>query len=155
MTTDYFAELYRYDSLMNRRVLEQLRSLDRLDERGRKILSHLLQAQKLWLMRMQGEDYRSLVVWPELSWEECEEVIKRNTLEWDTFIAELEEEELDREITYRTSKGDEFRSSFRQILTHVLLHGSYHRGQLALTVRQSGEEPLLTDYIAWVREQSE
>ena len=31
------------------------------------------------------------------------------------------------------------------------MHGSYHRGQVAMLLRQSGAEPLPTDYIVFVR----
>jgi uncharacterized damage-inducible protein DinB len=34
----------------------------------------------------------------------------------------------------------------------VALHGSYHRGQIALLMRQGGGAPAATDYIAFVRD---
>jgi uncharacterized damage-inducible protein DinB len=33
----------------------------------------------------------------------------------------------------------------------VALHGSYHRGQIALLVRAGGSTPAPTDYIAFIR----
>jgi uncharacterized damage-inducible protein DinB len=54
-------------------------------------------------------------------------------------------------ITYRNSAGEEFTSSLEDILTHVAMHGSYHRGQVAAWMRQSGETPTPTDYIAFAR----
>ena len=33
----------------------------------------------------------------------------------------------------------------------LLLHGAYHRGQIALLLREGGAEPAPTDYIAFVR----
>ena len=35
-------------------------------------------------------------------------------------------------------------------LLQVVLHTTYHRGQVATRVRESGGEPPLTDFIAWV-----
>ncbi|MGG1633398.1 DinB family protein [Paenibacillus sp. NRS-1760] len=32
------------------------------------------------------------------------------------------------------------------------MHGSYHRGQIALLLRQAGAEPILTDYIIYERQ---
>ncbi|NIP57628.1 MAG: damage-inducible protein DinB, partial [Gemmatimonadetes bacterium] len=47
---------------------------------------------------------------------------------------------------------EEFRTPIGEILLHVLLHGSYHRGQIALRMRDVGEEPVNTDLITFVRE---
>jgi hypothetical protein len=33
----------------------------------------------------------------------------------------------------------------------VVLHGQYHRGKVNLLLRQEGEQPAPTDYIAFVR----
>jgi uncharacterized damage-inducible protein DinB len=37
------------------------------------------------------------------------------------------------------------------VLTHVLFHSAYHRGQIALQMRASGAEPAYTDFIHAVR----
>jgi len=59
--------------------------------------------------------------------------------------------DLAREIQYRNSAGQEFRSTLEDILLHVALHGSYHRGQVSLIVRGGGGEPVATDYNAFIR----
>jgi len=37
------------------------------------------------------------------------------------------------------------------ILSHVIIHGGYHRGQIAILLRQAGSDPAVTDFIAYVR----
>jgi uncharacterized damage-inducible protein DinB len=37
------------------------------------------------------------------------------------------------------------------ILLQIFLHGTYHRGQVALLLRQGEATPAPTDYIAYVR----
>jgi uncharacterized damage-inducible protein DinB len=37
------------------------------------------------------------------------------------------------------------------MLTHVTLHGAYHRGQIAASIRAGGDTPTATDYIAFIR----
>jgi uncharacterized damage-inducible protein DinB len=39
----------------------------------------------------------------------------------------------------------------RDILMHVLMHGVYHRGQIAAAVRDRAGEPAYTDFIEAVR----
>lgn len=53
---------------------------------------------------------------------------------------------LQHEVEYHTSNGATFRNSVADILTHVALHGSYHRGQIALVTREAGPTPVPTDY---------
>ena len=38
------------------------------------------------------------------------------------------------------------------ILTHVTMHGAYHRAQIAAAVRESGGEPAYTDFIHAARQ---
>src|SRR5207237_7244435 len=58
---------------------------------------------------------------------------------------------LERGVTYRTSAGDQFTSTLEDILTHVSIHGSYHRGQVASLIRAAGDTPSPTDYIFFTR----
>jgi uncharacterized damage-inducible protein DinB len=59
---------------------------------------------------------------------------------------------LAREVAYRNSAGQAFTNSVADILAQVALHGSYHRGQLALLVRQGGASPAVTDFIVFARD---
>jgi len=54
-------------------------------------------------------------------------------------------------VQYRTTTGAPYENTVEEILTQVLLHGAYHRGQIALLVRQLDGQPAVTDFIAWVR----
>jgi uncharacterized damage-inducible protein DinB len=58
---------------------------------------------------------------------------------------------LQRPITYKTSAGDQFTSTVEDILTQVITHGCYHRGQIAAQVRVADGTPSATDYIAYIR----
>jgi uncharacterized damage-inducible protein DinB len=49
------------------------------------------------------------------------------------------------------SKGEPWRSAVGDVLDHVLLHGAYHRGQIASDLRAAGCEPAYTDFIHAVR----
>jgi len=62
-------------------------------------------------------------------------------------LAGLAESDLAGSIEYRNSKGERWQSSVADVLTHVLLHGSYHRGQIASAVRAAGGIPAYTDFI--------
>ena len=86
-----------------------------------------------------------------LSLDEAASLAARNADELDAYLSSLAPSDLGREIEYRNSSGLEFRSKIEDILLHMALHGSYHRGQVTLLIRTGGGEPASTDYIAFIR----
>lgn len=153
MTAEYFAHLYEYDNAENRKVLAQLRTLPDVDDRTRSVFAHLLQAKRLWLWRMWGDEaYRDLVIWPDYSWDDCDALVSENDRGWSEFLAGLSDEDLLREVAFQDSLGVDYEMSIRDILSHVLIHGGYHRGQIASAVRAAGGEPVRTDYILYARQ---
>lgn len=66
-------------------------------------------------------------------------------------LASLDDDGLADGVAYRNSKGEFWTSSAGDILTHVVLHAAYHRGQIAAAVRGAGGEPAYTDFIHAVR----
>jgi len=131
-------------------ALEALRRSSGSDTRALTIYSHVLGAEAVWLARLAGRP-SDVAVWPILSLEQAASLAERNAAELDALLASLSPDDLGREIDYRTSDGRAFRSSIEDILLHVALHGSYHRGQIALLIRGGGGEPASTDYIAFIR----
>jgi len=59
---------------------------------------------------------------------------------------------LDRPVSYSNSKGEPWTSTVEEILTHLVIHSAYHRGQIASDLRSAGQEPAYTDYIHAVRQ---
>jgi uncharacterized damage-inducible protein DinB len=90
-------------------------------------------------------------VWPVLSLDQCEQLSTENVATFRDLGSRLTPDLLEKPITYRNSAGDEFTSTVEDILTHVAMHGSYHRGQIAASLRAGGDTPSPTDYIAFVR----
>jgi uncharacterized damage-inducible protein DinB len=131
-------------------ALEALRRSSGSDTRALTIYSHVLGAEAVWLARLAGRP-SDVAVWPILSLEQAASLAQGNAAELDELLASLSPDDLGREIDYRTSDGRAFRSSIEDILLHVALHGSYHRGQIALLIRGGGGEPASTDYIAFIR----
>jgi len=58
----------------------------------------------------------------------------------------------ERVIEYRNFKGEPFSSRLWPLVQHVANHGSYHRGQVAVFLRQLGLKPPTTDLVAFDRE---
>lgn len=62
----------------------------------------------------------------------------------------LTDDELCQVITYKNTKGDEFRRVFFSVLMHVFNHQTHHRGQATTLLSQFGIDIGVTDLIARV-----
>jgi uncharacterized damage-inducible protein DinB len=122
------------------------------DERSVTRFAHLLAAEQVWLTRLQETPDQAMAIWPELTIAECQSLAISNRDAYRSYLAALDDELLVRSVVYYNSKGIAFETARHDILTHVALHGSYHRGQIALSLRDAKGEPLNTDYITWVRD---
>ncbi|TYP78257.1 DinB family protein [Paenibacillus methanolicus] len=137
----------------NRQLLESLRSA-RLDEAGKAapLFLHVLQAERIWLTRLNGEDSRHLPLWgDDVDLDACASLIDANGDGFRALLDSLPEEALDEQVSYRSQAGDPFETTARDILTHVALHGQYHRGQINAALRAGGFRPAAVDYILFAR----
>jgi uncharacterized damage-inducible protein DinB len=58
---------------------------------------------------------------------------------------------LGEEIPYVNSLGEAWTNRAGDLLEHAVLHGVYHRGQIAAALRRAGCEPAYTDFVHAVR----
>jgi uncharacterized damage-inducible protein DinB len=147
---DHFQRLYAHLAWADTRVLQGFREAQSVLKSIMDLYCHILGSEHVWLSRITGEA-ALYAVWPTLTLDECETLSAENVRGYDKLLAGTGPDGFKRMITYRNSAGDEFTSSLEDIVTHVAMHGSYHRGQVAAWMRQSGETPTGTDYIAFAR----
>ncbi|OAB40581.1 damage-inducible protein DinB [Paenibacillus macquariensis subsp. defensor] len=143
-------KMFEHLNWANQRMLETLQNVEAGDQKVRLFL-HILNAEQVWLTRLQGMDSSQMPIWSDGDIEVCAKLSKQNVASFSTYLKELANTDLDNLITYTNSKGEVFKSSIRDILTHVALHGQYHRGQINSRLRADGIEPVSTDYIVFVR----
>ncbi len=143
-----------FDEWANNRVLASLRDLPDENSRALQLMAHLLMSQKIWLLRLSGKDTVGTDKSPELNLGQCELLARENQQALAQLFEHVDRKGLDSMIAYKNLNGKEFTTSIRDVLTHVALHGTYHRGQIALTVRAGGADPANTDFITFVRETS-
>ena len=147
---DHFIKLYNHLAWADERVLQSLRAAHSVLKKDLDLYGHILGSEHNWLSRIQIT-VPKLAIWPALTLDECEKVAKENAAAFNALVATLTPELLQKPITYRNSAGDQYTSKLEEILTHVSLHGAYHRGQIAASVRAAGDTPNPTDYIAFAR----
>jgi len=149
---EYLSKLCKYNSWANERMILSLRDQNINDESILKILSHIVLSEQLWMLRLKSGDYSGLNYWKILRLAECNRLWQENAKAFSDFIGSKNETEFENLISYKNSKGNEFSNPIEDVLTHVFIHSSYHRAQIAREVRRIGKEPAYTDYIQFIRE---
>lgn len=155
MESKEFLRMFAYDSWANRECLAAMRGAGptSADMIGR--MSHILSAQQLWFERIEGRS-QSMAVWPTLTVEDCAALADEMSTAWRSYLTEPREQvalnSLNAKVEYRNTKGELWSSRVEDVLTHVLFHSTYHRGQIALQMRTAGVAPAATDFIHAVRQ---
>lgn len=147
----HLRRLFAYDDWANREALTSLQAADAPPARSRKLLAHIIAAELLWLGRLVG-DNEPVVVWPELSLEQCEVRLAELPGLWRSYLGDMDAAQLSRRVAYVNSKGEPWKSAVEDVLLHVLMHSAYHRGQMASDTRAAGHTPAYTDFIHCIRQ---
>ena len=117
-------------------------------------LAHVLVAEVIWRRRWEGE-------WPVvvddiegyLSIDVLVERWQNETAALHAFVANLTDQDLQRTVHYRNSKGTPFQQVLWQLIIHVVNHGTQHRSEAAMLLTNAGHSPGELDMILYLREQ--
>ena len=148
---DHLRRQFAYDDWANREVLRGLPACGITTGRPVQLMAHILSAERLWLERLQRQP-QSLPVWPEFNLDECQAQAAELDRLWRLYLNQTSPSLLFEEIAYQNSKGQAWSSTVEDILTHVVMHSAYHRGQIASDMRAQGHTPAYTDFIHAVRQ---
>jgi uncharacterized damage-inducible protein DinB len=157
-------EQLNYNRWANLRLIDAMTDLDARSYRQNitssfpsihQTLVHILWAEELWLERWQGRSFVSSLdpeEYPSLQ-------IVRKRLEGIhtkqvAFLLTLPAEGADRLVGYMNFRGERWEYTLRQMVQHLTMHSTYHRGQLTTLLRQLGQVPPSTDYLAFVDSKS-
>jgi len=146
----HYRQLLHYDEWANQEVIEALRKAGNAPVRSVQLLAHLIAAEQLWLARITGNG-QPFPVWPEFTLDRCAREVDAIAGLWRQYFEQLPGV-LERNVTYRNSKGEIWTNQVRDILVHVFVHSAYHRGQIAANMREAGCTPAYTDFIHSVRQ---
>jgi uncharacterized damage-inducible protein DinB len=143
--------LFEYNEWANARILDAHVLSPNSGKRSMDLLAHLLMSEKIWLMRIKDQDTMAINKSPRLSHEQCRALALENQTAYAGLFSSCSENDLRRCVKYKNFKGVEFETAIGDILMHVALHGTYHRGQIASAMRAQGDTPADTDFITFVR----
>ena len=157
MNKSQIIDLYSYDDWANKMLLttvsqlendEFIQDLSSSYKSIRDTMVHIIGAERLWLSRWMGEQGRTL-----LNSDDFPTYISLSN-RWDnfrnqinSFLLELTEEDLTKEISYKNLKGISYTLELWKQMLHVTNHSTYHRGQVVTMLRQLKKQPPSLDLI--------
>jgi uncharacterized damage-inducible protein DinB len=147
---EHLRRMLEHDGWANRETVISLQAVRVPPVKALRILAHVAAGERLWLVRVRGGTEK-VPVWPELSLDDCATRLEEMPPAWRDFLDSLAPVDLSGRVDYRNTQGEAWSSTRRDILTHVALHSSYHRGQIASALRNEGEPAAYTDYIHCTR----
>lgn len=146
----YFRRLFIYDDWANREALRSLEATPAVAARGLQVMAHIAATQWVWMDRLLLQAQRC-AVWPAWSLQEIAAQLEALRGSWAQYLGSVGDGGLATSMSYTNTKGEKFTNTVADVLTHVAMHGVYHRGQIAAAVRATGGTPAYTDYIQAVR----
>lgn len=148
---EYLRKLYVYDHWANREVANALQTAAQTSPRSVRLMAHVVGTEWTWRSRILPVS-KKMAVWPQLTVEQVAQEVEELAAAWEDYLSQLTPERLQEPAAYTNSKGERFRNELGDILTHVVMHSAYHRGQIAAEMRACGLEPVYTDFIHAVRQ---
>ena len=116
----------------------------------RATMLHIWFAETGWLSRLNGKGWETKTV-TDFSGNN-DELFKLWQITSKDFRKFVKKSDLEKEIQFE-HKEEKFSIPTREIIQTVFNHGSFHRGQIVIMMRQLGITKISqTDYIEWVRE---
>ena len=159
---DYLLSLLDYNAWANEEYLNQIRELpaDEVTKQRESLMNnilnsvnHLLVIDKVWMAHMQGKTH---------SFEKLQTVIHENLNDFQAakkkmdqeirdYVSGLSEDELEEVVNYELMGGNKGNLPRYMIITHLAIHGAFHRGFIADMFGQIPAVPAGQDIPVWER----
>jgi uncharacterized damage-inducible protein DinB len=152
------ARLLEYNVWANHRMLRVsalltteafIRNLGASHGGVRGTLFHIMTTEQMWLDRWMGvataaageSDFDGIIALRD-RWASMEE-------KQHVWFEGLPASALEQPIRYTSNMGEAFEVPLGKLVHHMVNHSTYHRGQLAILLRQVGAKPAATDMLVW------
>jgi uncharacterized damage-inducible protein DinB len=161
MTAKEAQTLIRYTTWASHKILQAAQALPAEDRQRANGISHesiegtvnhIFLADRIWFQRMMGST--EPVSW-ETTWDHVQTAWPELLAKWGEWAGTLTDDDTEKLIEYKLLNGNPGGSLVREIVTHLVNHGTLHRGQVMGMIRQLGVAPPPTDILWFYREQGQ
>ncbi|HEY2093728.1 MAG TPA: DinB family protein [Thermoanaerobaculia bacterium] len=149
MNVDDIKLLFEYDRWANARMFEAVDALTGEQFASvRETLAHIIGVEWIWFQRCRLITVRAIPEWMENPTRDTLRAqLQTIETEWQSFVAALSDDDLHRVIDYVKIDGESGSRKLAHLLQHVVNHSTYHRGQVAMRIREAGGTPIGTDFL--------
>lgn len=151
MKAEYIQNLFRYNYWANDHLFDVLKSIKQEEfiqeisgghSSIRNTIVHMLSAEWGWISRSGGVERKEKLL-PELFESPNQLISKWKLLEplFINYVDSLNDEHLLENAVYLNGKGEECSMPKGELLQHIVIHNTHHRGQIALDLRMLGYTP--------------
>lgn len=148
---EYFIRFFTFNNWANKAVTEFISTNDIRDEQVLLFASHLAHAQRNWYFRVTGQQ-NDVPLWTPLPPSSIASQLAENGVLWLSHLSELQDLDFQSKLAYKNMAGDPYLDNLADILTHLVNHSTYHRGQIIYLIRALGITPPGTDFILFARQ---
>jgi uncharacterized damage-inducible protein DinB len=150
-----FRRWYAYERDCNAKALAMLESVPEANRlspafaRAVGKMAHLVAARHFWLFRLQECTDRPQSWFPATPLDQLPAALAEIERRWVQYLAKLTDADLASERTLVAENGSRWRWRLIDLLTQLFGHAWYHRGQIAMLVKDLGGKSVDTDYVFW------
>lgn len=162
MTLQEVKLLLAYNAWANNRVFEAVETVSADDflrdlKTGHRdihgTLTHMVAAEKIWLSRMMGTPEKDMVAPADVpALADVKALWEKTGYAMAKFLGGLSDKKLQDMFTMTVASGRTYTHRIWHGFQHVVDHSSYHRGQIAVLMRQLGYTPAAMGMMAFHRE---
>jgi uncharacterized damage-inducible protein DinB len=150
MMLDYFVTLYGHLFWAEKIMSQNIEPVFEFYLPVQDLAIHLLKAYCLWYDRYTLGAFAAEKFEPIPTFSAYETRLLEAQSKWQDLLAVLKEEELlNAHFSYLGPGGVRMHKTLLDILTHLPIHSAYHRGQIALYLREKNIKVEPTDFIIY------
>ncbi|MCL5020670.1 MAG: DinB family protein [Bacteroidetes bacterium] len=161
MNRDDLLELFEYNQWAKVRLLDSLAQVKQEDfskdlhsSHGgiQGTLFHMVNAENIWLSRLEGNQVTPLDASQLKSVEDFRKAWDDLDKRMTGVLAGVNDSQLQAMMGYQDSRGNKYRHPKQWAFNQIFNHFTYHRGQIVALQRELGYQPVNTDLIGFYRE---
>jgi uncharacterized damage-inducible protein DinB len=120
---------------------------------GRALLRHVVGVERLWYERWNGNSPKGVPEFsPAFAGSDFRAEWKKSQADQKRFLDGLSSDRLSSDLSYVNMKGEHWTYPLAELLTHLVNHGTYHRGQITHLLRDLGQTAPSTDYLLFAED---
>ncbi len=148
---EYFIRFFNFTNWANKAVADYISTNEIIDEQVLLLASHLAHAQRNWYFRVIGQQ-NDVPLWAPLPPSSLGSKFAENGALWLSHLNDLRDTDFHAKLAYKSMAGDPYLDNLADVLTHLVNHSTYHRGQIIYLIRGLGMTPPGTDFILFARQ---